>query len=1141
VFTAQVLRIFEQAKRHARARGLDEVTIESLLAAAQSAGGGVLLARCLKLAANPQDGHLPGGQAAALDEHGTILDLPMGLTPEVQSLIDCAHRLAGAVPDRTYPGLIGLRPLMCALAMSRPACELLAARPISEKDAVQFLTIWYDGDEETPLLSELAGRLRGLRGQLFSKIFGQDHAVQAFVEGLFSAEVLANADTTRKKPKAIFVFAGPPGVGKTYMAELGAEALGRPFRRFDMSAYSDHQQYLDLVGWPPSFQGAKPGLLTGYVKENPNAVLLFDEIEKAHLTTINLFLQLLDAGRLDDKFSNETVAFKDTTIIFTTNAGASLYDRPNETGVTVANASFHRRTILDALKNEKGPTGQPAFPQAICSRLATGFPVLFNHLQVTELEMIARAELNRVTGLLEGQYFKCISYDDFLPLALVLREGIATDARTIRAQSSAFVNTELFKLTELFTPQRLENVWQGTDQLHFGFELAGAADTISGLFIPPHPPRILLVASDEIGALYSQNLPEIDWHLAKTAEEGLNYLANADVDLILLDIWMGGSLSSQSLSESIRAFDFMPLGSRAVAQGQNFLRCVHERLANIPVYLLSFCEDDQDSGSVDEGLLQACIRSGGARGVCTTSFLSTVRPDWQKQRQAFLDRLSKIALKMYRETKAYSLGQEQKVLNFETMPQVSSGNRRITIQMKNLALTRAFAAADVGEVVQNVERPTVRFGDVYGADSAKEALQFVIDWLKNPRRYAALGIRPPKGILLTGNPGTGKTMLARAVAGESDVAFLVASGTDFVTIWQGSGPQNIRDLFARARRYAPSIVFIDEIDAVGKKRMGNAGGGSHQAEENTLNALLTEMDGFGAPSLKPVIVLAATNLADHLDDALRRRFDREIEVPLPDKAARATFLKHELLDQAYTHLSESVLDSIAARSAGMTIADLRRLVNEAAVSAARHESAVTDAILEETFEKLRVGDVGQTPDPATLERIARHESGHALVGWVLGNPMVQVTIIGRGSAGGYVEREAQEDKMIYTRADLEGMICQSMGGRAAEILYYGEQEGLSTGVASDLQQASSWAGRMIREFGMSKEIGQIYIDPRSLEGDLLAQVNRTAEDIVHNELDRAITILVNHRERLEVLTTELLEKNRLVKADLERILGREGE
>ena len=411
---------------------------------------------------------------------------------------------------------------------------------------------------------------------------------------------------------------------------------------------------------------------------------------------------------------------------------------------------------------------------------------------------------------------------------------------------------------------------------------------------------------------------------ASSHAEAMEKLAVEDVDFVLLDLWVGVGAGAKP----DRA-DYMALEARELQQGREMLKRLHERFPLIPVYLLSFLqrageacaeadqqESDQMTGNcatimldgshggtgeavfddekqrqpVDDELFLACVQAGGARGLVSTDFgIGKGRSQGASARE-FARTVAAIHHRLYREKKARALAKERKVLSFDTVSDLDRDRRTLNIRLCNFRLSRALDASDAGELVEDISRPATRFDDVLGATEAKKSMQFIVDWLRNPKKYHALGLRAPKGVLMAGPPGTGKTMLARAVAGESDCAFLEKSATSFVTMWQGSGPQNVRDLFARARRYAPAIVFIDEIDAIGKARTGSS---NTRAEEETLNALLTEMDGFSAAGNDnaPVIVVAATNLVKHLDEALKRRFDRTIEVEKPDRAARLTYLK----------------------------------------------------------------------------------------------------------------------------------------------------------------------------------------------------------------------------------------------------------
>ncbi len=966
MFTSKVQSIIDTAKDIAYSAGVEELTLESVVAAtAADTEGSVLLAESVSKTADEI--------RSACGRPSELLSCPrkLPLSESVRAVLSSARQLASQIPDRSHPGQVGTRHIVCALVISPDACRLLGATPVGRDDVVTLLAAWYEKDMNAVTLEGLTGQVRQVQEELLEKVFGQDHAVHTFVEGLFNADVVAAADVKRRAPKAVFVFAGPPGVGKTFLAELGTAMLQRPFRRFDMSAYADGMQTIQLVG----FSGAHPGLLTQFVEKNPSGVLLFDEIEKAHSTVIHLFLQILDAGVLEDKFFKREVAFRDTTIIFTTNAGRRLYDRPNESGVHRANAAFHRKTILDALENEINPrTRQPFFPAAICSRLATGYPVLFNYLRVNDLDRVVRAELSRVATLFELQYFKTVAFDDLLSMCLLFKEGGRSDARTLRSQTETFVKTEIFKFCQLFKTDRLEDVLDQIDQIEIGLEQEPTSlpPEIAALFQQQDRPRVLLVADSPLIALYPDRIAQIDWRTARTAEDAVEILAQEDIDMVLLDLWLGRE-SVPSQAQTLQHLDRAAPGARELYRGQEALRKIRERLPNMPVYLLILDQRLGQGGHgpapVDESAFLACVRSGGARGLVVSGFRDGTAGNWELRRDELAHRLTEIGQRLHLEKAAQRLGQERKVLNFDTVPHLLKDSRTVAIHLRNLRLTRALASADAGEVLDDVERPHTSFDDVIGAESAKQELKFFIDYLKSPRRFAALGLKPPKGVLLHGPPGTGKTMLARAMAGESQVAFVPCVASNLESGYVAGGAENIRNLFDRARRYAPAIIFVDEIDAIGKVRSG-----SHA--DSTLNALLTEMDGFNSPSPdRPIFVLAATNFdvddygsADDdpagrrvLDPALVRRFSRTILVDLPNREARLTYLNRRLKGRPNCTVTDETITEVANRSAGMAIANLELIIETAGRRAAEAQTDLTGELLLEALKSHPMPDDIERP------------------------------------------------------------------------------------------------------------------------------------------------------------------------------------
>jgi cell division protease FtsH len=432
----------------------------------------------------------------------------------------------------------------------------------------------------------------------------------------------------------------------------------------------------------------------------------------------------------------------------------------------------------------------------------------------------------------------------------------------------------------------------------------------------------------------------------------------------------------------------------------------------------------------------------------------------------------------------------------------------------------------------------VTFDDVAGIDEAKAELTEIVDFLKNPDRYSRLGGRIPHGVLLYGPPGTGKTLLARAVAGEAHAAFFSISASEFIEAIVGVGASRVRDLFAKAKEAAPSIIFIDELDAIGRSRQGSISvTGANDEREQTLDQILTEMDGF--ESSDAVVVLAATNRPEILDPALLRpgRFDRRVAIQPPDRTGRRKIL--EVHTRKIPRADDVDLDEIAASTPGMVGADLANLANEAALLAARREhEKVTMADLSDSLEKILLGAPrGIVLSPADRERTAYHESGHALIGMLSpsADPVRKVTIIPRGMALGVTLSTPDADRVSYVREELEAKIRVSLGGRVAEEVVYGT---ISSGAESDIQQLTEVARQMVGRWGMSDAIGPVAVLATDGRGPLLPGVSETSEatqrliddevrKLVESNHEEATRLLVEHREQLDSLAQALLKAETL--------------
>jgi len=452
------------------------------------------------------------------------------------------------------------------------------------------------------------------------------------------------------------------------------------------------------------------------------------------------------------------------------------------------------------------------------------------------------------------------------------------------------------------------------------------------------------------------------------------------------------------------------------------------------------------------------------------------------------------------------------------------------------------------------DQPKITFRDVAGADEAVEELEEIKEFLEAPKRFLALGARIPKGVLLYGPPGTGKTLLARAVAGEAGVPFFSISGSDFVEMFVGVGASRVRDLFEQAKQNSPCIIFMDEIDAVGRHRGAGMGGG-HDEREQTLNQLLVEMDGF--ESKDNIILIAATNRPDILDPALLRpgRFDRQIMVDRPDRAGRAEILRVHTRGKP---ISKDIdLDTLAGQTPGFTGADLANLVNEAALLAARKDKKIIDELeLEEGILRVIAGPEKKSRLLSDKERVvtAYHEMGHAIVGHFLPNadPVHKISIVSRGQALGYTISMPAEDKFLITKAQLEDTMAMTLGGRAAEELVFTE---ITTGAANDLEKVTATAKQMTMRFGMSEKLGprvlghahgapflgrDMHSEP-DYSDEIARQIDLEIRRIIEEAYQCAKDILSEHRADLENVTQVLLRRETIEREEFLRLLDGENE
>ncbi len=949
-------------------------------------------------------------------------------------------------------------------------------------------------------LPTVMGKITEMREKLCEKVKGQEHAIEVLLNGMFS--ILSDKKAGEEdRPRGVFLFAGPPGVGKTFLAESVAKVLDLPFKRLNMSDYSDREIGVQkFAGMQPSYKSAEAGVATKFADDNPVSIMLFDEVEKASIDVIHLFLQILDAGVCRDAYTGEDVSFRKVIIIITTNAGRTLYEDAGRVDLS----GYSDKQILQALVNDVDPHSQrAAFPAAIVSRLSQGSVVMFNHLDAYSLSLIASKELRKNVDELAERYSLQIEADPCLPLALLYSKGGATDARTIKGTAKSFVSGEVLSLFNKLIKNNPDCL-SGLKKIKIDIDLDGAEEEAADLFKVASNPRVLVFTDKKNSALLQADGCKL---LCVSDTEKAKNLLRGDIIFAVIDPMCG-----------VRAQSFSPLDLDDVnSEGMDLFRYIRECHEELPVYVFA--------GESSEGKDFRTLLSRGARGVIEAGEKSGGQLNTAVE-ASLTDRACS------------NLSRSCKALFYNCAQILNGDGEEAEIKLAFLSLKRNIYGDDAETVLNTASRPRVKFADVIGAHDAKETLKEFSEFLKNPRAYYDNGARMPRGVLLYGPPGTGKTLLAKAMAGESDVAFIEKNATDFFNKYVGEGPRAVREAFRIARKYAPSVLFIDEVDAFGKTRTG--GDMNHSAEE-ILNVFLSEMDGFSIDETRPVFVLAATNyeidessgVRRLLDPAFVRRFDRKIRIELPDAAERREFIEYYLAKHGIGNIGNDTIENLAVRSIGRSPADLEMII-EYAIRMMKGKP-LDDKTLTDALDAEKFGEEKSWSEETVL-MTTRHETGHALVSWITGSCPAFVTNISRGSFGGYMMHDSDESKFGYNRRELIDRICTALAGRAAELLYYGEEDGMTTGPSGDLQQATRLAWSLISHYGM---LGELMTMPDEMlysgSGQALRQ---KVNEILNEQLERAKTIISQNKPAFEALTDELLKKNSLTGKEVDDILSR---
>lgn len=921
-----------------------------------------------------------------------------------------------------------------------------------------------------------------MRVALEQKVIGQDDAVSSLCQGYLTASLSA-----AEGPRVIYTFAGPPGVGKTFLAHQLSEQLeiheqtGYEFNVFNMEHYTDQRDGMKLFGSGVQFVDANLGALTRLVRAMPRQILLFDEIEKAHPTVIQSLLSVLDSGMAKDQTSQENVRFDQCIIIFTTNLGYEVLGR---------NTQSKALSVFDVLKSAKHPANGSSLSPEFVNRLAKGFTVVFNQLKTNHLIKLAEKELEKHSKVDEQISFQWAdNFAGFLLKTLSPDIGIrALKTQTTKLQAhiltSAAGELEHHSSSQLAFQVSSEDMNENSD---ISLVLLDDDNRTIELFEQHSLKQKVQLCSDidVLNSVVTRELPDallID--VDTLASSGLNI---ADLQ------------SRCSTSLTLPIFTYRLVDSAKAPKPTASSQCVREHF-------------------------ELCIRSASQDEILRSLQRVITRIQYYITTEKFLEHMIK----------------RREAIDFNcSFDKTDNG---LLVSFKQTQLKQLVDSQDLtGSELFRMSLPEVKLDQVIGLERAKKRVSEVLDWIKSPHKLNQLGVSIPTGFLFAGPSGTGKTFLAQAVAGESGLPFFAVSAAELSSSNVGGTTENIKKLFAMARKYAPAIIFIDEVDAIAAKRDIASSGGSRD-RNLTVNTLLTEMDGF-ASGRDNVFVLAATNYPEALDDAMVRpgRFDETIYCDLPNREARTQFFKR-FVQRYELELDSDTIAELVSASRGMSSAELEQVFREVIYQSVGSQKRITIELIKQTMIRVTYGTPSESIVLSEQEKLrtAYHEAGHLLISALLfPNQEIQfVTIEPRNQALGFVATREEEEYESYSRQRIGHRLEVLLAGRAAELLLADNPDDISTGASNDIYKATSLAMHAIYEGGLEPSIGPINVPmiTKFEESELVIQAQHAVQKWIMDAEASVIERLGQHRKVLDAIANALYERESLLAEEIKILL-----